>query len=97
MNEAASPFACHVFVCTNDRKGARKSCADGNSADIRAALKEKAYARGWKGTVRVSSGGCLGLCEKGPNVLLYPQGDWFSGVTMTDVDRIMERLEEIVP
>ena len=35
-----TPFVCHVFVCTNDRQGARKSCADGASPALRAALKK---------------------------------------------------------
>ncbi len=35
-----SPYAVHVFVCTNDRQGKRKSCADGNTPLIKKALKE---------------------------------------------------------
>jgi len=26
-----SPFVSHIFVCTNDRGGERKLCADNNS------------------------------------------------------------------
>ncbi len=40
-----SPFTCHVFVCTNDRQGKRKSCADNNSAQIRQVLKEEEMGR----------------------------------------------------
>ena len=42
--------------------------------------------------VRVSQSGCLGLCENGPNVMIYPQGLLFTGVTMDDVDRIVEEV-----
>jgi hypothetical protein len=34
------PYKCHVLVCVNDRQGERKSCADGNSQEIRKRLKE---------------------------------------------------------
>jgi hypothetical protein len=34
------PYAVHIFVCTNDRQGERKSCADGNTPLIKKALKE---------------------------------------------------------
>jgi len=91
-----SPFCCHVFVCTNDRKGARISCADGEAVDIRSLLKKAVAERGWRGRVRVSQSGCLGLCEEGPNVLLYPQKIWFSGVKVSDCDKILAEMERAI-
>ncbi len=91
-----SPYICHVFVCTNDRHGERKSCADGDSNSIRMVLKQEIYNRGWKGRVRVSQSGCLGLCENGPNVLLYPQQFWYSSVISKDLGEIMAHIERIL-
>ena len=96
MKEQASPYVCHIFVCTNDRKGERKSCADGGSVDVRSILKEESKKRGWTGRVRVSQSGCLGLCEIGPNVIIYPQGIVFSEVTKEDIEAILSRVEEII-
>ncbi len=45
-----SPYVCHVFVCTNDRGGERKSCADNKSPLIRKRLKEEMKTRGWDQT-----------------------------------------------
>ena len=88
-----TPFSCHVFVCVNDRQGARKSCADNNGGKIKTRIKEAVKARGWfVPEVRISQSGCLGLCEKGPNVMIYPQEILFSGVTLEDVDRIVEAI-----
>lgn len=95
MQRAVSPFVCHVLVCTNDRHGEHKSCADGQSAQLREQLKEAVNRRPHlKGLVRVSSAGCLGLCAQGPNILLYPQSIWFSGVTSVDLPRLMGAIEE---
>jgi len=96
MEENVSPYVYHVFVCTHDRKGERKSCADGNSSDIRKALKKEVSAWGWKGRVRVSKSGCLGLCQKGPNVILYPQKIWFSEVLESDVRGIISEIESVL-
>ncbi|MGE5294330.1 MAG: (2Fe-2S) ferredoxin domain-containing protein [Solirubrobacterales bacterium] len=94
---ATTPFKCHVFVCVNDRGGTRKSCADGNSKEIAARLKEAAKARNFPpGEVRISQSLCLGLCEFGPNVVLYPQRIWFQAVTMDDVDRILDTVEQAI-
>lgn len=90
------PFVCHVFVCTNDRAGKRKSCADGQSAQLREMLKEEVEKRGWRGRVRISQSGCLGLCADGPNVILYPQAVWFSEVGAGDVPRILANIETIL-
>ena len=91
-----SPYICHVFVCTNDRKGERKSCADQNSPLISKTLKEEVGNRGWKKQVRVSQSGCMGLCGKGPNVMIYPQKIWFSEVSIDDVGQIVSQIEAIL-
>jgi len=91
-----SPYICHVFVCTNDRKGERKSCADQNSPLISKTLKEEVGNRGWKKQVRVSQSGCMGLCAKGPNVMIYPQKIWFSEVSIDDVGQIVSQIEAIL-
>jgi (2Fe-2S) ferredoxin len=96
MNQQAAPYCCHVFVCLNDRHGERKSCADGAAAAIRDYLKAEVERRGWKPRVRVSQSGCLGLCQQGPNVILYPQGVWFSGVTQADADQILTAVEKFI-
>jgi (2Fe-2S) ferredoxin len=91
-----SPFISHIFVCTNDREGKRKSCADNNSQLVRSKLKEAVNEKGWKGKVRVSKSGCMGLCAKGSNVMIYPQKIWFSGVFPDDVDEIVSTVQGIV-
>lgn len=91
-----SPYIAHVFVCTNDRKGERKSCADGDSQLFKEKLKEAVDGKGWKGKVRVSTSGCLGVCGEGPNVMIYPQKIWFSGVSLDDVDEILSAIERLM-
>lgn len=94
--QKVSPYVSHVFVCTNDRGGERKACADNNSKLIKAKLKEAVNAEGWKGKVRVSTSGCMGLCAKGSNVMIYPQKIWFSDVFPEDVDELMSALKGIM-
>ncbi len=91
-----SPYICHIFVCTNDRGGERKSCADQNSPLISKTLKKEVGNRGWKKQVRVSQSGCMGLCGKGPNVMIYPQKIWFSEVSIDDVGQIVSQIEAIL-
>ena len=97
MQQQVSPYVCHVLVCTNDRHGLRKACADGESAQLREHLKALVQqAPELKGRVRISSAGCLGLCAQGPNVMFYPQAIWFSGVTLADAPRLLAELKSVV-
>ena len=95
-NQKESPYVCHIFVCTNDRAGERKSCADQNSPLIRTTLKQEVSNRDWENHVRVSQCGCMGLCATGPNVMLYPQKIWFSEVSTDDIGKILSKVEEIL-
>jgi (2Fe-2S) ferredoxin len=91
-----SPYLAHVFVCTNDRGGERKSCADSHSQLVKEHLKEALDAKGWKGKVRVSTSGCMGVCAQGANVMIYPQKLWFSEVSVDDVDEIVSAIKQIM-
>jgi len=94
--ESAIPYSAHVFICTNDRGGASKACVDNGSLLIKAQLKEIVAGKGWKGRVRISTSGCLGLCAKGPNVMIYPQRVWFSAVSPGELNEIIAALERIM-
>ena len=94
--KSESPYKAHVFVCTNDRGGERKSCADNNSQLISSKLKDEVNERGWKGKIRISKSGCMGLCAKGSNVIIYPQKIWFSEVFPDKVDDIVASMQDIM-
>lgn len=42
------------------------------------------------GEVLVTSSGCLGPCEQGPTVVVYPDGTWYAKVTEADVTIILD-------
>ncbi|NTW54489.1 MAG: (2Fe-2S) ferredoxin domain-containing protein, partial [Chlorobaculum sp.] len=63
---------------------------------IKEKLKEALDAKGWKGKVRVSTSGCMGVCAQGANVMIYPQKIWFSEVSVDDVDEIVSAIKQIM-
>jgi len=91
MKEQPTPYKCHVFVCTNTRENNPENpgCGAKDGKFLKSKLKAAVHTRGWTGKVRVSTTGCLGLCTQGPNVLLQPQGIWFSSVTEPDLENIL--------
>lgn len=67
----------------------RGSCGQKNSVDIRKAMKKEINSCGLKGSVRANSAGCLDQCEKGPTIVIYPEGTWYGGVSVDDVHEII--------
>ena len=94
MKNKKTPYKCHLFVCTRSRNGEEKSCADGDSSAVKALLKDAIHERGWKGIVRVSESGCLGVCSLGPNIMIYPQSIWLTQVKPADISEILNIVEQ---
>ena len=96
MKSRNTPYQCHLFICVKSRDGERKSCGDGEGAALKDLLKNEISERGWKGRVRVSDSGCLGVCGTGPNIMIYPQGIWLSKVKPSDVPDILKTVEQLL-
>lgn len=84
-------FEAHVFVCVNERPADHPfgSCAGRGAAALRDRLKAKAKELGPK-TVCVTSTKCLSRCDKGPVLVIYPEGIWYQPQNEADVDEIFE-------
>ena len=41
--------------------------------------------------MRVNSAGCLDRCDKGPVLVVYPEGVWYTYVDRDDLDEIIDR------
>jgi (2Fe-2S) ferredoxin len=83
----------HVFVCVQSRPPGhpKGSCGAGrNSGALLQAFMAEFDQRGLWGRIALTSSGCLGPCELGPNVLVYPDGVLYSGVTAADVATLIE-------
>ena len=85
-------FTHHIFICSNQRSpGHRRGCCDpdGNE-ELRNAFKAAVKSRGLNPLVRANNAGCLEQCEHGPTVCIYPQGIFYGGVSVDDIDRILD-------
>ena len=83
----------HVFVCANARpERGRPSCAGRGADTLVTSLTLAVLRRGLGSEVAVTTSGCLGPCFEGPNVVVYPDGVWYAGVTEADVDDVVEHL-----
>ena len=90
MQKQPVPYKKIVFVCTNERPPDGPPCCAGRgSAALHAQLKERVKALGLGKLVRVSKSGCQNQCAHGPNIMVFPDNVWYSGVVEADLDAIL--------
>ena len=77
----------HVLVC-----GGTGCTSSEQSTKIIAELeKQHQAAQGLDKEVKVVRTGCFGLCALGPIVIVYPEGAFYTRVTVDDVQEIVDR------
>ncbi|MFP4380925.1 MAG: (2Fe-2S) ferredoxin domain-containing protein [Candidatus Sumerlaeia bacterium] len=84
----------HFFVCASFRASGEPQgvCHNKNAIDLIQYIENEILDRCMDGMV--SSTGCLKLCDKGPVMIVYPQGDWYGEITEEKVDEILDALED---
>lgn len=82
----------HIFFCTNVKSDDRKCCSQGDAVTMLHHAKEKLKFLGLfgEGKVRVSSAGCMGRCQQGPAMVIYPDSVWYTYSSIADIDEIIE-------
>ena len=74
----------HILVCGGT------GCSSSHSQELIDAFHTQLQARGLAGEVQVIKTGCFGLCALGPVVIVYPEGCFYSHVTVEDIPEIVE-------
>ena len=64
-------------------------CTSSNSDKIAQAFEAEIQATGLQDEVKVIRTGCFGLCALGPIMVVYPEGAFYSRVTVEDVPEIV--------
>jgi len=77
-------YRSHVLICNGT------GCLASKSAEIMQELEKNLAAHGIDKEVKIVKTGCFGLCEKGPIMVIYPEGATYCHVSPADVPEIVE-------
>ena len=83
------PFRFHVFVCTQQKPEGIPSCPASGSLGVLDALDREIEARGLNHDVQLTTCGCMGFCDEGPVMVVYPAGVWYRRVQPSDAAEIL--------
>ncbi|MGM9521575.1 MAG: NADH-quinone oxidoreductase subunit NuoF [Oscillospiraceae bacterium] len=74
----------HVMICGGT------GCTASGSKELQATLARELEAKGLQDEVEIVQTGCFGLCALGPIMIIYPDGVFYSRVTVEDIPEIVE-------
>jgi (2Fe-2S) ferredoxin/SAM-dependent methyltransferase len=83
------PFRIHVFVCTQQKPEGVTSCPASGSFAVLEKLDQEIQARQLDRDAQLTTCGCMGLCDEGPIMVVYPAGVWYRRVKASDVAEIV--------
>lgn len=82
----------HIFICNNERKNnERRSCGEQHGLELVAAFKKQLNDKKLPLQIRAQKCGCLGICDFGPTIAIYPEGTFYVNVQLDDVSEIIEQ------
>jgi (2Fe-2S) ferredoxin len=81
----------HLFVCNNKRPPGhpKGSCGERGCNDLLLALGEEIERQELFEAVKVNTSSCLGPCQQGPTLVVYPEGVWYGGLRPADVQELV--------
>jgi (2Fe-2S) ferredoxin len=82
-------LVCNSFRLTGEPQGV---CNKKGAPGLLQYLEEEISDRGLD--AMVSSTGCLKVCDRGPAMVIYPQGWWYGQLDEEGIDEILDALED---
>ncbi len=77
-------FRSTILVCGGT------GCTSSGSPKLYERFATLLAEKGMENEVKLVKTGCFGLCAAGPVVIVYPEGAFYSGISVEDVDTIVE-------
>jgi (2Fe-2S) ferredoxin len=76
----------HVLGCTASH------CAAKGANEVLMLLRREVLRRGLDKEILVNNCGTIDLCDIGPNIVVYPDGVIYSGVTKADIPELVDAM-----
>ncbi len=84
----------HAFICTTARpQGHPRGCCTskgGGQALFDRLMQQFQRNMLWDKGVGISQASCLGYCNDGPLMVVYPENIWYKPTTAEDIDEIVK-------
>jgi (2Fe-2S) ferredoxin len=85
----------HIMVCASFRTSGNPqgACFKKDAVNLLQYLQEGLNDRGLT-DVMVTTTGCLKVCDRGPAMIVYPEGTWYGNLNEGAIDEILDAMAE---
>jgi len=91
MQKNTIPYKKQILVCTYSSEK-YKRCGNSLKGEIIfKELRRVAKEQGLHSSIRVTQTKCLGQCNDGPNVMIYPDNTWYNDIQIKDIPSLVEK------
>ncbi|MGI6038440.1 MAG: NAD(P)H-dependent oxidoreductase subunit E, partial [Limnochordia bacterium] len=84
VNGKKGVYRAHILVC------AGAGCVSTKCLAVKDALQERLAAKGLAEEIQVVETGCIGTCDLGPVIIIYPDGVFYQKLTPADAEEIVD-------
>lgn len=84
------PFRYHVYFCNQKKPEGAPSCPAVGALETLGVMRQYLAEKNLTEEVQVTTCGCLGICQKGPNMVVYPDGVWYSGLNPENIKQVVD-------
>ncbi|UCH98210.1 MAG: NAD(P)H-dependent oxidoreductase subunit E, partial [Candidatus Aminicenantes bacterium] len=77
-------YRSNLLVC------AGTGCVAGNSFQVKEELEQEIARQGLENEIKVITTGCQGFCERGPIVIVQPDGIFYQRISTDDIPHLVE-------
>jgi len=77
-------YRYHAMLCCG------KKCEPEGDRSLLLYMKSRLSELGLN-DVRVNRAGCLGVCEQGPIMVVYPDGVWYCDLNKENIDQVIQQ------
>ena len=77
-------YRSHLLVCTGT------GCVSNGAFEVKKALEDELLKHGLDTEIQVVGTGCNGFCERGPVMLVQPEGIFYQQLTVEDIPLLVE-------
>ncbi|MBW2038595.1 MAG: NADH-quinone oxidoreductase subunit NuoF [Deltaproteobacteria bacterium] len=78
-------YRAHVLICAGG------ACLSSGAKEVEEALIKEISKCGLEKEIKVVETGCVGSCELGPLIIVYPEGVFYQKLTSQDIPEIVEQ------
>ncbi|MFW6006605.1 MAG: NADH-quinone oxidoreductase subunit NuoF [Halanaerobiales bacterium] len=77
-------YRSHILICTGT------GCTSSGAEEVKLELQDELSEKGLSDEVKIVETGCHGFCEKGPIMIVYPEGVFYCELKPEDMEEVVE-------